>query len=96
MLPPLSKENDMTKLEKIISIAIGAFMLIGGLNKFREPYITIFHEQIALSGLPFPTLSKWAGELGEISAGITLLALVILWENSPHFLRIQGFILQTC
>jgi hypothetical protein len=58
------QKKQMTKLEKTISIAIGAFMLIAGLNKLRKPYITMFHKQIALSGLPFPTLSKRAGERG--------------------------------
>lgn len=81
----------MTTLQKAISILIGSFMLIEGLNKFRESYITLFQEQIMLSGLSFLTLSKLAGELGEITAGITLLTLLFFWKKIPVVLADRAF-----
>lgn len=41
----------------------------------------MFANQIALSELPFPVLLNWAGQLGEISSGIVLLALLIFRQN---------------
>ena len=49
-------------------------MLLGGGAKFFEPFTTMFANQIALSRLPFPTLSAFAGQAGEISSGLVLLA----------------------
>lgn len=82
----------MTRIQKTISISIGSFMLLGGLNKFREPFITMFHQQITLSGLPFPELAKLAGEFGEIFAGLTLLVLVFLWNRFPQALAKKSFV----
>ncbi len=38
----------------------------------------MFANQIALSGSPFPTLSNPAGQIGEISTGITLFILLCI------------------
>jgi hypothetical protein len=49
-------------------------MLLGGTANFFEAFTTMFASQIALSQLPFPKLSAFAGQAGEISSGQLLLA----------------------
>ncbi|MGR5435202.1 hypothetical protein [Vibrio owensii] len=66
-----------TKVQKILTGLLGAFMMMAGTVKFFDPFTTMFAKQIALSELPFPTLSRWAGQLGEIFAGLLLLAVMI-------------------
>ncbi|WP_104034285.1 hypothetical protein [Vibrio jasicida] len=66
-----------TKVQKILTGLLGAFMVMAGTVKFFDPFTTMFAKQIALSELPFPTLSRWAGQLGEIFAGLLLLVVVI-------------------
>ncbi len=66
-----------TKLQKILTGLLGAFMVMAGAVKFFDPFTTMFAKQIALSELPFPTLSRWMGQLGEIFAGLLLLVVVI-------------------
>ncbi|WP_045411924.1 hypothetical protein [Vibrio owensii] len=66
-----------TKVQKILTGLLGAFMVMAGTVKFFDPFTTMFAKQIALSELPFPTLSRWAGQLGEIFAGLLLLAVMI-------------------
>ncbi|GAB2645084.1 hypothetical protein [Vibrio panuliri] len=66
-----------TKVQKILTGLLGAFMVMAGTVKFFEPFTTMFAKQIALSELPFPTLSRWAGQLGEIFAGLLLLVVMI-------------------
>lgn len=39
------------------------------------PFTTMFAMQISLSELPFPSLSRWSGQLGEMTAGAVLLTL---------------------
>lgn len=50
---------------------------MAGTVKFFDPFTTMFANQIALSELPFPTLSRWAGQLGEMGAGAILLLILI-------------------
>ncbi|MUJ36180.1 hypothetical protein [Aliivibrio fischeri] len=66
-----------TKVQKILTGLLGAFMVMAGTVKFFDPFITMFAKQIALSELPFPILSRWTGQLGEILAGLLLLAVMI-------------------
>lgn len=66
-----------TKVQKILTGLLGAFMVMAGTVKFFDPFTTMFAKQIALSELPFPTLSRWAGQLGEIFAGLLLLIVMI-------------------
>ncbi|GLR04097.1 hypothetical protein GCM10007906_16840 [Vibrio hyugaensis] len=66
-----------TKVQKILTGLLSAFMVMAGTVKFFDPFTTMFAKQIALSELPFPTLSRWAGQLGEIFAGFLLLVVVI-------------------
>ncbi|HHP0449978.1 TPA: hypothetical protein ACRZZH_002807 [Vibrio harveyi] len=66
-----------TKVQKILSGLLGAFMVMAGTVKFFDPFTTMFAKQIALSELPFPTLSRWMGQLGEIFAGLLLLVVMI-------------------
>ncbi|CDT97080.1 conserved membrane hypothetical protein [Vibrio coralliirubri] len=66
-----------TKVQKILTGLLGAFMMMAGTVKFFDPFTTMFAKQIALSELPFPTLSRWAGQLGEIFAGLLLLVVMI-------------------
>ena len=65
------------KVQKILTGLLGAFMMMAGTVKFFDPFTTMFAKQIALSELPFPTLSRWAGQLGEIFAGLLLLVVMI-------------------
>lgn len=66
-----------TKVQKILTGLLGAFMVMAGTVKFFDPFTTMFAKQIALSELPFPTLSRWMGQLGEIFAGLLLLVVMI-------------------
>lgn len=66
-----------TKVQKILTGLLGAFMVMAGTVKFFDPFTTMFAKQIALSELPFPTLSRWMGQLGEIFAGLLLLMVMI-------------------
>lgn len=66
-----------TKVQKILTGLLGAFMVMAGTVKFFDPFTTMFAKQIALSELPFPTLSRWTGQLGEIFAGLLLLVVMI-------------------
>ncbi|WP_194436661.1 hypothetical protein [Vibrio fluminensis] len=66
-----------TKVQKILTGLLGAFMVMAGMVKFFDPFTAMFAKQIALSELPLPTLSRWAGQLGEIFAGLLLLVVMI-------------------
>lgn len=66
-----------TKVQKILTGLLGAFMVMAGTVKFFDPFTTMFAKQIALSELPFPTLSRWMGQLGEIFTGLLLLVVTI-------------------
>ena len=57
------------------------YPIVFGSVKFFEPFTTMFANQIALCGLPFPTLSNFAGQFGEILAGVTLLALLLFGKK---------------
>lgn len=69
---------------RLLSGLLGAFLLLGGVAKFFLPFTDMFAQQIALSHLPFPALSAFAGQAGEITAGIILLGYFIGWQ------RLQG------
>ena len=71
----------MTKSMRAITAFIGLFMLMPGTVKFFDPFKTMFTVQIKNSELPFPVLSYWAGQLGEISVGLMLFALVFFWDK---------------
>jgi len=73
----LRSKKSLGKKIEVFSIALlGGFLLMGGMAKFFQPFASMFASQIELSELPFPTLSKFAGQMGEISAG--LLYLLVL------------------
>lgn len=63
---------------RVLTGVLGAFMLLGGSAKFFMPFTHMFAQQITLSGLPFPALSAFAGQAGEISSGLVLLAFFAL------------------
>lgn len=70
----------LCKKVQVFSIALlGGFLVMGGTAKFFPPFASMFAAQIELSGLPFPVLSSFAGQLGEITAG--LLYLLVLFEG---------------
>ncbi|MFG6566092.1 hypothetical protein ACGYLI_17910 [Sulfitobacter sp. 1A13421] len=69
---------------RLLSGLLGAFLLLGGVAKFFLPFTDMFAQQIALSQLPFPALSAFAGQAGEITAGIILLGYFFGWQ------RLQG------
>ncbi|MCK8067695.1 hypothetical protein [Cobetia sp. 1CM21F] len=64
-------------VEFLLTGVLGAFLLMAGMVKFFEPFRTMFATQIELSGLPFPALARVAGQGGEISAGLLLLAVLL-------------------
>jgi hypothetical protein len=63
---------------------VGTFLLLGGIAKFFMPFTEMFAQQIALSNLRFPRLSAFAGQVGEITAGIVLFVFFLAWS------RLQG------
>jgi len=65
-------------ISRVLSGVLGAFMVLGGVAKFFDPFTTMFAQQINLSQLPFPQLSAIAGQTGEISAGLVLLAFFVV------------------
>lgn len=71
-----SKDSESNKLQAFIIALLGGFMVLGGSAKFFLPFSDMFAAQIELSGLPFPTLAKFAGQMGEITAGIMYLLVL--------------------
>ncbi|MGQ7269977.1 hypothetical protein [Marinobacter sp. V034] len=68
-------------VENVLTGMLGAFLLMAGLVKFFDPFAQMFASQVALSGLPFPTLSKWAGQFGEMFAGGLFLFVLFAGGN---------------
>ncbi len=66
--------SPIQNMQKLLTGVLGAFMVLGGVAKFFDPFTSMFASQIALSQLPFPALSAFAGQAGEISCGLVLLA----------------------
>ena len=73
----LLAEKMMTRPIRIITSIIAIFMLFPGTVKFFDPFKTMFTDQITKSELPFPAVSYWAGQLGEISVGLLLFGLLL-------------------
>ncbi|MFD2257752.1 hypothetical protein ACFSSA_13810 [Luteolibacter algae] len=61
---------------KWFSAILGISMLVPGLAKFANPFRTWFDIQVTESQLPYPLISKWLGQSGEIITGIILFSLV--------------------
>ena len=68
-------------------------MLLGGTAKFFEPFTTMFANQIKLSQIPFPTLSAFAGQAGEITSGLMLLAFFVVGRKLAGVLADKIFYL---
>ena len=83
------------KVQKILTGLLGAFLLMAGTVKFFDPFTTMFANQIALSELPFPVLSRWAGQLGEMGAGALLLVIMIGGKKITGDLRDKAMLLST-
>ena len=83
------------KAQKILTGLLGAFLLMAGTVKFFDPFTTMFAKQIALSELPFPTLSRWAGQLGEMTAGVLLLVVMIGERKLSTELRNKAMLAST-
>ncbi|TDS13577.1 hypothetical protein DFQ03_2871 [Maribacter caenipelagi] len=62
----------MTKANKIITGILGLSMFTFGVLKFINPFKYWYSTQIIKSELPFPTLSYWSGQMGEILIGLSL------------------------
>lgn len=90
------KRSGGTRLQnagRVLTGVLGAFMLLGGVAKFFDPFTSMFAQQIALSELPFPSLAGLAGQTGEIVSGLTLLVFFALgqklntgWSNTVFYL----------
>lgn len=68
----------MKKPIRIISGFLGISMFMFGILKFVNPFKTWYTLQVEYSELPFPVLSYWAGQIGEIVVGGLFLALTFL------------------
>ncbi|GEM78004.1 hypothetical protein [Vibrio superstes] len=84
-----------TKVQKILTGLLGAFMVMAGTVKFFDPFTTMFAKQIALSELPFPTLSRWMGQLGEIFAGLLLLVVMMGYKALATSIKDKAMQLST-
>lgn len=83
----------MTKKIRVITGFLGASMLVFGLLKFVNPFKDWYSTQILKSELPFPKLSFWSGQIGEIIIGLLLL-YILLFSSKVSKTRIhQIFIL---
>lgn len=83
----------MNKINKILTSTLALFMLITGILKFVNPFKAWYKSQIVMSHLPFPTLSYWLGQIGEIFIGIALLCFVIYTESIRSIWNKRFFIL---
>lgn len=71
-----SKASKGNKIQTFAIALLGGFMILGGTAKFFQPFATMFTSQIELSSLPLPKLAIFAGQMGEITAGIMYLLLL--------------------
>ncbi len=69
---------------RLLSGLADTFLLLGGIEKFFMSIIEMFAQKIALSNLPFLRLFAFAGQAGEITAGIVLFTFFVAWP------RLQG------
>lgn len=76
---------------RVLTGVLGAFMLLGGVAKFFMPFTHMFAQQIALSELPFPVLSAFLGQAGEISSGLVLLTFFVLGSKLSGWLADKAF-----
>jgi len=72
---------------RIVTAVLGVLMFLPGLNKFFEPAKTKFANQLALSELPFPTVSYWLAIWSEVAVGLTLVILAVVANKLPPALR---------
>lgn len=86
-----SKDSASNKAINFVTALLGGFMVMAGIAKFFLPFSDIFAAQIALSGLPFPVLSKFAGQMGEIFAGA--LYLLVLTEGKLISSKVTAMVL---
>lgn len=71
-----SNASSGNKIQIFAIALLGGFMVLGGTAKFFQPFATMFASQVELSGLPLPKLAKFAGQMGEIAAGIMYLLVL--------------------
>lgn len=83
----------MAKSIRAITAFLGLFMLMPGTVKFFDPFKTMFTVQITESELPFPILSYWTGQLGEIFIGLLLFILVFFWGKIASSIAERAFYL---
>lgn len=73
-----SSGTGIQSAQRLLTGVLGAFMVLGGVAKFFEPFVTMFAQQIALSQLPLPKLAALAGQSAEIGTGLALLGFFFL------------------
>ncbi|MDW7693889.1 hypothetical protein R9C00_03950 [Flammeovirgaceae bacterium SG7u.111] len=71
----------MKKSVKIITGYLGVSMFMFGVLKFVNPFKGWYTTQVAASQLPFPTLSYWAGQFGEIAVGVAFIFLLFQYKK---------------
>tara|TARA_R110000868_G_scaffold37111_2_gene131300 strand:+ start:8274 stop:8702 length:429 start_codon:yes stop_codon:yes gene_type:complete len=68
----------MKKANRIITGILGISMFMFGALKFINPFKGWYSTQIIKSELPFPTLSFWSGQIGEMLIGLSLLYILFI------------------
>lgn len=83
----------MTKTNRIITGILGTSMFMFGILKFVNPFKGWYSTQIIKSELPFPSLSYWSGQIGEIVVGVLLLYILFFSSKVSKFNFNKVFIL---
>lgn len=80
-------------MKRIITGFLGISMFMFGILKFVNPFKTWYTAQITLSELPFPTLSFWGGQIGEIVVGVLFLYILFFNTKIPNKISNSIFVL---
>jgi len=83
----------MTKTNKILSGFLGISMFMFGVLKFVNPFETLYSVQIIKSELPFPNLSFWSGQIGEIIVGIVLIYVLLFGSKLKQNILNKTFLI---
>lgn len=83
----------MTKTTRIITGFLGVSMLMFGILKFIDPFKSWYSSQIIKSELPFPMLSYWSGQIGELIVGIILTYISLFSANLKQRAQSRTFVI---
>lgn len=83
----------MTKTNRILNGFLGISMFMFGVLKFVNPFETWYSVQIIKSELPFPNLSFWSGQIGEIIVGIVLIYVLLFGSKLKQNILNKTFLI---